>query len=183
MKAFAITLKDHPLSQLIVKECIDAGKKFNIDIEVFDAIVGYYSNSKFEEYRIDKFLNYTIINSPGHQGCFLSHFELWLKCLEINEPIIILEHDGIFVRELPENVLENFDEVLKLDCLQHWKEKNYNKLVEESLNDPISYYYRDFDAKYHSLGGYHIGAYGYIIKPLGAEKLINFSKKKGCCMC
>jgi GR25 family glycosyltransferase involved in LPS biosynthesis len=179
VKAYAIVLKDHLLSQEISKDCITAAKRFDIDIEVFDAIVGFKSKEKFKEHKIDKFLNHTIVNRPGHRGCFLSHFELWQRCLEYNEPIIILEHDGIFVRQLPEDVLEHFDEVLKLDCLQHWGEKDYNRLVEESLNDPIDYYYRPYDATYKHVGGYTVGAYGYIVKPKGAEKLIKFSKEQG----
>ena len=33
------------------------------------------------------------INSKGAVGCFLSHVELWKKCIEHNEPIIVVEDD------------------------------------------------------------------------------------------
>ncbi|WP_104713491.1 glycosyltransferase family 25 protein [Helicobacter cetorum] len=46
---------------------------------------------------------------PQELGCFLSHYFLWKKCLELNEPIIILEDDV---------ALEpNFIQALK-DCLK-----------------------------------------------------------------
>jgi GR25 family glycosyltransferase involved in LPS biosynthesis len=34
-------------------------------------------------------------------ACFASHLELWRKCIELNETILILEHDAIFIKPLP----------------------------------------------------------------------------------
>ena len=31
---------------------------------------------------------------PGEIGCFASHLSLWKRCVEIDEPIVILEDDG-----------------------------------------------------------------------------------------
>ncbi|MBS1969551.1 MAG: glycosyltransferase family 25 protein [Bdellovibrionales bacterium] len=31
-------------------------------------------------------------------ACVLSHFALWVKCLELDQPIVILEHDAIMVK-------------------------------------------------------------------------------------
>ena len=31
--------------------------------------------------------------TPGEKGCYASHFLLWEKCVELNEPILILEDD------------------------------------------------------------------------------------------
>jgi glycosyl transferase family 25 len=33
------------------------------------------------------------VAAPGVQGCFYSHYNLWKKCVELNEPIIIWEDD------------------------------------------------------------------------------------------
>ena len=38
----------------------------------------------------------TIHNMDVQSGCFLSHYSLWKKCIELKEPIIILEHDVEF---------------------------------------------------------------------------------------
>jgi GR25 family glycosyltransferase involved in LPS biosynthesis len=89
-----------------------------------------------------------------------------------------MEHDGIFVRPLPEDVLDHFDEVLRLDCFQ-WYEDVYNTNVEQSLSEPIDYFRRDYDEEYYCTGGYYIGAYGYAIKPAGARKLVEFSQQRG----
>ena len=178
MRAFAILLKESELAQTVSAESVTAAALHGVTLEIYDAVLGYNSRPLFEQYGIDKFLNYTIIDKPGHQGCFLSHFELWQRCAELNEPIIILEHDGIFIRDLPEDVLDHFDEVLRLDCFQHFKQ-GYNEQVEASLNQPVDYFRRDPDYHWHSSGGYYIGAYGYIVKPQGARKLIDHAQKQG----
>jgi GR25 family glycosyltransferase involved in LPS biosynthesis len=40
------------------------------------------------------------ISSPGVIGCFYSHYRLWNKCVELNEPIIIFEDDIKFFRNV-----------------------------------------------------------------------------------
>ena len=32
--------------------------------------------------------------TPGELGCFASHYLLWEKCLELNEPIVVIEDDA-----------------------------------------------------------------------------------------
>lgn len=178
MRAFVIVLKQSQLAQQISNEAVPAAEKHGVTLEVYDAVLGYDSAGLFERYGIDKFLNYTIIDKPGHQGCFLSHFELWQKCVELDEPIIVLEHDGIFIRDLPNDVLDHFDEVLRLDCFQAFL-NGYDEKVNASLDQPIDYYRRPADYEYHSSGGYYVGAYGYIIKPQGARKLIDHAQSRG----
>ena len=178
MQAFAIVLKGSNLGETIFSEAKSAALLHGINLELYPAVVGYNSKPLFDQYGIDKFLNYTIIDKPGHQGCFLSHFELWQKCIELDEPIIILEHDGMFVRPLPADVLDHFDEVLRLDCFQ-WFVEGYNDKVSESLSKSVEYYHREPDYEWHSSGGYYVGAYGYIVKPQGARKLIDHAQQRG----
>ena len=37
-------------------------------------------------------------------GCSMSHFMLWKKCVELDEPILILEHDSVFLRPFPDDI-------------------------------------------------------------------------------
>lgn len=178
MRAFIITLIQSVLACKIAEESVTAAKEFGIDAEIYPAVIGYNSHKLFSKHGITQFLNYTIANKPGHQGCFLSHFELWLKCIELNEPIIILEHDGIFIRSLPGDILENFIEVCRLDAFDRWL-PGYNQQVEYSLNEAIGYNGKPTAVHYHSSGNYYVGAYGYIVKPQGAEKLVKFARERG----
>jgi GR25 family glycosyltransferase involved in LPS biosynthesis len=180
MRAFAIVLKEAELAQTISNEAVAAAAQHGITVEIYDAVLGYNSQPLFAKYGLDKFLNYTMIDYPGHQGCFLSHYELWMKCVELDEPIIILEHDGIFVRPLPEDVLDHFDEVLRLDCFDWFSPTNtYNAQVAASLTEPVGYYRREPDFTWHSSGGYYVGAFGYIVKPQAAKKLIDHAQQRG----
>lgn len=47
------------------------------------------------------------LNGRGSVGCYLSHFALWKKCVELNQPILIMEDDINFV----ENFMEKLQKV------------------------------------------------------------------------
>lgn len=79
--------------------------KYIKDYEFFDAIDGQtldindLSNKVFT--KLSK--NYT----KGALGCALSHLALWEKCIELNEPILIMEDDVI----LSQNFKSHFNNV------------------------------------------------------------------------
>jgi GR25 family glycosyltransferase involved in LPS biosynthesis len=41
-------------------------------------------------------------------GCSMSHYLLWKKAMTFTEPTLILEHDAVFVRSLPEDFKVNY---------------------------------------------------------------------------
>lgn len=173
VKGFIIILQESEYSYNIGQDSITSARKFGIDLEVHHGVNGFDSRKLFDRYGIKRFLTRTIIDYPGHQGCFLSHFQLWKKCLDINEPILILEHDGVFIRELPGDVLNHFTDVLFLDSFSPY-DSDYEVNVENSLCRPIKYH-RPKGQIWHAVGEHLSGAYGYIIKPQAADKLINFA--------
>lgn len=178
MKAFVIVLQESEHSRTIGEESIAAARQHGIELEIHPGVLGFDSPKKFREYNITRFLTRDIIDNPGHQGCFLSHFELWIKCAKLNEPIIILEHDGIFIRPLPDNILDTFDDVLKLDSFDPFI-SNYAAQVSASMNNPIEVFDPIAKSTWHGVGGFVWGAYGYIIKPKAAIELIQFAQKIG----
>ncbi len=88
----------------------------------------------------------------GVRGCFLSHWYLWSRCVELDEPIGIFEHDVIF--EKPPVFSQPFTDILKLEGFD--------------LKPP------------RPAGPWYEGARAYIITPQGAEKLITWAKTHGC---
>jgi hypothetical protein len=95
-KTFVIALKGHPVSEAQLKDCLSSAKKFNWDVEVFWGIDGRtITNDTWQQEKIFPRLDKPTMSKPGVQGCFLSHWMLWKKCIELNQPIIILEHDAI----------------------------------------------------------------------------------------
>jgi GR25 family glycosyltransferase involved in LPS biosynthesis len=181
MKAFIITLAGNEISETHSRECISQAKKFGIDVEVFNAINGL----KWEKHAAKHNLNPRYKFKKGRAGvygCFLSHYYLWKDCSEQNEPFLILEHDGYFIRPLPENFLDNFTDVLKLDGCDPYS-KNYNNAIEDGLTKPvIIQQYHNHQAKFlekNQTGNYMRGAYSYIIKPHAAKKIVNWIAVNG----
>ena len=83
--------------------CIESGKKFGLDIERFSAITPSdnplllleqegISDLGFEE-KYSRNLNCI--------SAFLSHYSLWKKCIELDEEVIIFEHDAVLVEPIP----------------------------------------------------------------------------------
>lgn len=178
MKAFIIAMLQSEHSLELAHDCVDAAKHFGVDVALHPAVNGFECDEKFKEYGIKRLLTSSIADSPGNKGCFLSHFELWNLCVELNETILILEHDGKLIRELPVNIEDNFTEVLNLDPNREFSNPTYNKLVTKSLKDPVDYFYTSSKKKSEA-GSYIIGAHGYCIKPQGAMKLIRFAQQVG----
>jgi len=177
MKCFVIFQNQIEMSVKFAQEAVAEAEKFGIDLRGWIGSDGIKDQYKFDQYGIKNFLQDKIEKLPGVKGCFLSHYELWKKCSEQEETFLILEHDGIFIRKLPEDIEQHFTEVLNLDPYDQFSE-DYNEKVEKSLTIPIKcqdVVPNDFD----KAGGYLRGAYGYLIKPVGAKKLINFAHERG----
>jgi len=97
----------------------------------------------------------------GEIACFASHFLLWQKCVELNEPIVVLEDDIEFLPEF-ENRLKNIREAgfeyVRLICTF---DKQFKEIKE------------NFYTSYLGISG----AQGYYLTPPAARKFINKSKK------
>ena len=181
MKSFIIRLKGHKLSERLSDDCIEQAKKYNIEVKKFDAIVGSEHKNHLEKLNIKLHTNVTLQKmSDGHYGNFLSHYYLWLNCINDNIPYLILEHDGYFIKPLSNDILNNFDNVLKLDLFHPYK-SDYDKKVKEGENNiiSISTIKEHSPNKKKSAGFYSAGAYAYIIKPLACKKLIDWINVNG----
>lgn len=102
MKTFLIRIKDHPLSEKESKDCLRSADLYSYkeDIQIFDAITPKRGYKDILGDRPNIFDNYP---RPDRVACcFASHYLLWKKCIELNEPILILEHDAIFIDEFPD---------------------------------------------------------------------------------
>jgi glycosyl transferase family 25 len=181
MKFKIIRLKNNHISEKHADECVEQAKKFGIDISYFDAVNGLEYQKHLDELKISPRYKFKK-GRAGVFGCFLSHFYLWQECARKNVPFCILEHDGYFIRPLPDNILDQFSEVLKLDNLDPFS-KAYNNEIENQKDWPlkIEKYYNSH-AKFlekNGTGNYMRGAYGYIIKPRAAAKMLPWIKQHG----
>jgi len=187
---YCIYKKDDNRSEQLLSECINSGKYFGISVTPFE---GVYSNLnkllKKNNLRLNP-LGEHKIRTNGIIGCFLSHFKLWNKCIELNTPIGVLEYDAVFIRSLPTDVLDNFDHYINLDFSRHlYLDSNEVDYTDFVLNDtramsiePLEETNIESKIKkpFKYINNNHIkGAFGYIIKPEGAKLLIQASKTQG----
>jgi GR25 family glycosyltransferase involved in LPS biosynthesis len=128
--------------------------KFNWNWSAFSAIDGWeLTDYDWLKINVNIKKESKISKSRGAQGCFYSHFLLWKKCLDLNEPIIILEQDAIALSSwIPTEM--NFD-MIKLGYL--FKTSRLDKQT----------------------GVWFPGSWAYLLSPEGAKKLIAFSEKNG----
>jgi GR25 family glycosyltransferase involved in LPS biosynthesis len=181
MKSFIIRLKNNLISEKYATECVNQAATFGVEVNYFDAINGLEYLGHLEKLKI--FPKYKFKKGrAGVFGCFLSHYYLWKKCMEDGIPYLILEHDGYFVRPLPDDVLDRFDDVLKLDGENPFS-KDYDQIINSQNTQTISIQkYNNPDAKFlhkNETGNYMRGAYGYIIKPHAAKTIVDWISVNG----
>jgi GR25 family glycosyltransferase involved in LPS biosynthesis len=174
MKSFHIVLSNHKLGQEIGSKNIAIAKQFGLDAKLFEAVPGNDCKHLFKQHKVRP----PQTEKLGHHGCFMSHFLLWKKCIELNETIAILEHDGMFIRNIPEDIEDNFVDICRLDSCSSWKD-SYEEDIAAVLGNPIEYFKPDTVYKEKDFGNFYIGQYGYLIKPCAAEKLVARAKQIG----
>jgi len=55
--------------------------------------------------------DHTHINSMAQVACYLSHVELWKKCVELNEPILIAEDDPLYSEKSLQDILHVYQRI------------------------------------------------------------------------
>lgn len=182
MKAYVIRLKDIEVSEDLANECVKSGEDFDLAIERFDGVYGEKAIEKAHNLFNIKPINPKMKkNRIGVKGCFLSHFSLWSICESTDKPIIVFEHDAMLLEKIPENICDQFEDVLLLDPFNKFS-KSYNTCHERNKNKDqliVEYINPEPKLKYGLKFEYPMGLQAYIIKPEAATKLIHDVRKNG----
>lgn len=120
MKAFVITLKNNTYSETKSSECIASADSFDIAVERFYGVDKVQAEQVMSDHDLAwKWAKnntendicpisglhqfpYQAADFRAKKGCSMSHYLLWKKCIELDETILILEHDAVFLRRLPD---------------------------------------------------------------------------------
>jgi hypothetical protein len=155
MKSYVIYLPQFKTSTVWANHALATGLAHSWDIELFAGVDGRTVEGNLWD-SVGIAINQTnakcrdMMQRPGVRGCFLSHYALWNRCIELNEPIGIFEHDIEFCKPVP---TADFDHLLKLEGF--------------SLKKP------------RPAGEWYEGARAYILKPGGAQRLVEWVKLNG----
>ena len=106
-RKFIITLTQLPQSVKAANRCLEHARQHGMDdgMEIWPATDKFQATDFFRSHQLTwrhTQENFALGKDPlPEMGCFASHYLLWERCVEINEPIIVLEHDSIPVAPLP----------------------------------------------------------------------------------
>ena len=168
MKGYVGTLMNLPESVKMAERCIESGKQFGVDVEMFPAV--WRDNTaeelKKEQLTIAKF-DTTYSNVDSVVGNFIAQYRMWTEIFYSNEPGIVLEHDAVFTDSIP-------DLFGKGDIINIGK-PSYGKF--RSMDKPGVY------PMFSKTGGYIPGAHGYYLTPCGAQQLIMKARQIGAHPC
>lgn len=143
------------LAQISAEACKNLGQSY----ELFHAVDGTSGNIRFPYYHaaleLLKFTNMTL--SSEELGCMLSHYLLWVRCIELDAPIVILEHDGVLIKRYEYHPFYNVIEYLGCS--------------EQVRNEHISYPIPPY-CQMNSNSRYIFKTHAYSIDPFVARQMV-----------
>jgi GR25 family glycosyltransferase involved in LPS biosynthesis len=122
MKAFVITMMNDRYSLASAKKTIQTAEQMSedLDIEMFRAVTpdkikdttySYPVEGETSTYEGMTLVGYKARDVGKKIACSLSHMNLWNKCVQLDEPMLILEHDAVFIRKFrPGKILKSIDD-------------------------------------------------------------------------
>lgn len=110
--AYVIALKGNETSEKLaercIKSCIDVGMPVKLH-QAFDGTQGDIKQPERYEGQewlgLLKFTSYKMTLSEI--ACALSHISLWIHCINIDKPIVILEHDAVLIHPYLRHAFKN----------------------------------------------------------------------------
>ena len=118
---YIISIQGNEVSQKLTQQCYESCQKVGQpNVNVFPAFDATDSKIKVQNHDLGKpigelgtikvpeflqgqaFLNFLRLKRADllmtQIACFLSHYSLWCMCLDIDRPIVILEHDAVMIK-------------------------------------------------------------------------------------
>lgn len=168
MKIFVISLKRSEDRRIAIKSQFDA---LNMEFEFFDAIDGRVEppHPLFSKYNYFRRLWFTSGKMPskGELGVYASHYSLWKRCIELNEPFIILEDDAVVQTIFPKYVPLISDKIQDYGFLRLEAKAYKGQLHEKESGEGymVAFLTANFD-----------GLRCYAISPAAARQLVGHSQ-------
>lgn len=168
--AYIIHVPDNYNSLDMAQRCLDSCRKINYNATLYEGFDGTGTELKIPEHCKNqswyKWLKVTDhYQSLAEVACSLSHISLWVKCMELDRPIVILEHDAIMVK--PYTVHEIYNGIVYLGSVDNLRNPNLEKNtipMHSAINKNWNFINR---------------AHAYSIDPAAARKLFTCVLSRG----
>ena len=164
MKTFVINLPqraDRLANFKIINDDYISYEVFNaVDGRIFDYDVLVNMGFDIDHSWIDPILKTKL--TKGEVGCFLSHWKLWEKCIELDEPILVLEDDAVITDKF------SYDELYRMKRKGYdfiylgWREMSESIPIDDTFVKPVYPYW----------------TLSYMVTPASARILLNEHAKK-----
>jgi hypothetical protein len=111
-QAYIIHVPNNQLSVELANRCLESCKKINYNASLYEGFDGTGKEIIVPEHIKNqswyKWLKITDhYQSLAEVACSLSHISLWVKCMEQDQPLVILEHDAIMVKPYTRHEIYN----------------------------------------------------------------------------
>ena len=166
--AYIITLKGHDLSETMYQKCQESCKEVGMNYVVYDAFDGTKGEILIPEHSKGRqYLKWIKQINPAlavtEVSVVLSHLSLWARCVEIDQPIVILEHDAVMVQPyIHHNAINN---IVYLGSIEQVENKYWGLVpIHGQLNPNYRFMLR---------------AHAYAIDPMIARQLLTHVIKFG----
>lgn len=165
---YIISLPNNNISVDLTNRCIESLNNINQQYTIWEGFDGTQNNQIIPPKNYNPVINWLKIKtnqlSSTQISCFLSHFSLWCQCLDLNEPISILEHDAIMIKPYKKHLLYN-----SIVYLGSWEQYNGQPIYTTPPHAS------DFNGLYRSI----CRAHAYSIDPAIARKLVSYTLENG----
>lgn len=189
MKTYCIVVHNNEMSETGYKNLVSGSKSVGNDFEIekfyavvpetVDLVMKEHSliwNYPWDKNEYDESLNlvkhpYSCKNPKKKMACALSHFLLWHRCMTENQPILILEHDALFVHKLNyESILQSKYDVIGInDPRKATRKANFfHSCVQKNVQQIQDVPWIDDKKVPQGLAG----ASAYVIKPKAAKEIL-----------
>ncbi|MBD1576854.1 glycosyltransferase family 25 protein [Vibrio sp. S11_S32] len=167
MKIFVVSLSSSIERRKRIKEQLDSQGFIFEFFNAIDASTPHFLHSERAAPEITyKRKGYYLLDTEI--ACFASHYELWKRCIDINEPIVILE-DNVDLSKDAKTVtmhidMEKYVEIHPYIKLSSTYKSTFKKVLELENNHHLIRY------KKHTCG-----TTAYIISPIAAKKFVDYA--------
>lgn len=168
--AYIIHVPTNYTSYDMAIRCLESCKKINYKATLYEGFDGTGTELVIPEHLKEqswfKWLKVTDhLQSLAEVACSLSHISLWVKCMELDRPIVILEHDAIMIK--PYLTHEIYNGIVYLGSVENLRDSSIsqNKIPRHSsINRNWNFINR---------------AHAYSIDPAAARKLFTCVLSRG----
>ncbi len=123
-KVYIIRIKGNKTSETLAKRCSDSCLNVNMAYEYWDAYDGQgegvvHPKNMHPFMKMVKLTDHFL--TKAEIACALSHISLWVKCVEDDQPLVVLEHDAVMVNHYKEHTM--FNSIDYLGCTEQVNKK------------------------------------------------------------